>query len=151
MNPLVLFDNSIDFVQQIHWFRSTIPLVLFRRTVAFAPPFHRFHRSFSAVLSRSPADKKKQAFRFSLKKKSLRHAVFCGVFVSIYKGARRRPRNWGWIVVPLYDAGSWWLETMYLYAYMRFRMCFSPFSSVYCSMTIPWCWVLSGRRRPERS
>ena len=51
-NPLISFDDSIDFVQQIHWNCSTIPLVLFRHSAAFPSPVHRFRRF---ILAFSPA------------------------------------------------------------------------------------------------
>jgi len=32
---LISFNKSIDFVQQFHWIRSTIPLILLRKTGGF--------------------------------------------------------------------------------------------------------------------
>jgi len=40
---LISFNDSIDFVQQIHWFCSTIPMDLFPPSAAFASPIRRFH------------------------------------------------------------------------------------------------------------
>ena len=54
-NPLISLNDSIDFVQQIHWNCSTIPLVLFLQSAIFAPPICCFHRSFLAVLPESIA------------------------------------------------------------------------------------------------
>jgi len=47
--PLKSLNNSIDFVQQFHWFRRTIPLVLFRQTAAFAAPIRRFRPLLLAI------------------------------------------------------------------------------------------------------
>jgi hypothetical protein len=35
-NPLKSLNESIGFVQQFHWFRSTNPLISFQQTAAFA-------------------------------------------------------------------------------------------------------------------
>ena len=43
--PLVSFNDSIDFVQQSQWFRSTIPLILFQKTAVFIS----FIRHFSCI------------------------------------------------------------------------------------------------------
>jgi hypothetical protein len=40
--PLISFDDSIDFVQQFHWFRSTIPLTLFPEIAKMASAIQRF-------------------------------------------------------------------------------------------------------------
>ena len=44
-NPLVSFNDSIDFVQQSQWSRSTIPLILFQKTAVFIS----FIRHFSCI------------------------------------------------------------------------------------------------------
>jgi len=46
---LDLLSDSIDFVQQIHWFCSTISMDLFRQTAAFDVAIRHFHRLFLAV------------------------------------------------------------------------------------------------------
>jgi hypothetical protein len=44
-NPLISFNDSIDFVQQSQWSRSTIPLILFQKTAVFIS----FIRHFSCL------------------------------------------------------------------------------------------------------
>jgi len=48
---LISLNDSIDFVQQFQWIRSTIPLVLFRHSAAFVATIRRFCRSFPTILA----------------------------------------------------------------------------------------------------
>jgi hypothetical protein len=50
-NPLISFNDSIDFVHQLQWIRSTISMDLFRHSAVFVAPICRFHRSLPVVLA----------------------------------------------------------------------------------------------------
>jgi hypothetical protein len=50
-NPLISFNDSIGFVQQFQWIRSTIPLDLSSHSVALVASIRRFRRSFPPVLA----------------------------------------------------------------------------------------------------